>query len=314
MLGMMPAFLVLSNYFLEPKISMDKGSLANSSLVIIQGNLPINVVRSDQDLWPYAKQTYFDNIAHLHFKPDTLLVLPEEGIIPGWVNVEYPEGNLYFRMLSELAAKKKIHIMTGVLAYKTLPADGRATYNAIALIEPSGKPAQFYFKRDLVPFGETVPFFDLHWLTAQLKKVGVDFDPSFQAGGEQPAMTMTAADGQYASVGALSCFELIKPELARHYRQAGTGPMLLVNTSNLGWFHGHEWLAHRRLERLMQQQFLAIGQMRAAENRSFLIIAANTGISAIISPGGDVLARSDRDGQPLPGGATLLMLGDQPKK
>ena len=215
----------------------------------------------------------------------------------------------------KLAAQKKIHIVTGIAADQIQPPGdskehSRNYYNAIALIEPTGKP-QFYFKRDLVPFGETVPWFNQEWLATQLQKVGVDFDPPYQPGpANPPPFTMTTANGQHAALGPLSCFELIKPELAHRYREQTHTPLILVNTSNLGWFHGDAWIAHRRLERLMQKQFLAIGQMRAVENRSFVIIAANTGISAIIDPMGNVLSRSDwpQDTQALPGGATLLEL------
>ena len=92
LLCLMPVLLGLMNYIAELQMPSHRmvHNLSQSPIAIIQGNLPINIVRNDQTLWPYAKATYFDNIARLNFKPDTLLVLPEEGIIPGWVNVDSP--------------------------------------------------------------------------------------------------------------------------------------------------------------------------------------------------------------------------------
>ena len=274
-------------------------------IVIVQGNLPIGVIRSQKESWVAAKEVYLDNIRQLDFKPGTLLVLPEEGAIPGAVNIEAPDENPSFRDLMAVAHEKQIAIITGIIAYKILPTDGREVYNAQALIDPRQEDIQFYFKRELVPFGEMVPFFDKNWLENQLEKFNVGFNPPYLSGSkQQESMKLKWKESHDILIGGLICFELIWPELPKG-TDIGLAPSYLVNTSNLGWFHGNKFG-----EKLMQEQFLAIGRMRAAENNTFVIIAANTGISAVISDTAPrILARSDRDGTPLPGGATLLQVG-----
>jgi apolipoprotein N-acyltransferase len=72
----------------------------------------------------------------------------------------------------------------------------------------------------------------------------------------------------------------------RQYKQQGAD--LLINSSNLGWFHQNP---------LLEAQFLAIGQLRAAETHLPLVISSNTGISAIISNQGELLQQTHPNGQ-----------------
>jgi apolipoprotein N-acyltransferase len=107
----------------------------------------------------------------------------------------------------------------------------------------------------------------------------------FHLGHNSQPLEVVPAEGQPpARLGGLICFELIYPELAARHRERGA--TLLVNSSNLGWFHGN---------RLLWRQFLAIGQIRAAENRMPLVISANTGVSALISSRGRILQQSASD-------------------
>jgi apolipoprotein N-acyltransferase len=56
----------------------------------------------------------------------------------------------------------------------------------------------------------------------------------------------------------------------------------LVNIGNLAWFHNTS----------LNQQILAAAVMRAVENGRYLVLANNTGISAVIDPTGLVTSRS----------------------
>jgi apolipoprotein N-acyltransferase len=58
---------------------------------------------------------------------------------------------------------------------------------------------------------------------------------------------------------------------------------LIVNASNLGWFHDNPQLA---------RQFLAIQQQYAAEFRLPVVLATNSGLSAIVSSNGTILKQS----------------------
>ena len=77
----------------------------------------------------------------------------------------------------------------------------------------------------------------------------------------------------------LICFEVIFPELARNQTKAGAA--LLINLTNDAWFGMTS----------APYQHLSMSVFRAVENRRLLIRAANTGISAFISPCGEILSR-----------------------
>ena len=72
------------------------------------------------------------------------------------------------------------------------------------------------------------------------------------------------------------CFEDLFPELARKFVRQGAG--FLVNITNDAWFGRTS----------SPFQHVALSVMRAVENRRFLVRAANTGISAFITPEGAI--------------------------
>src|ERR1043166_3698540 len=117
----------------------------------------------------------------------------------------------------------------------------------------------FYHKQHLVPFGETIPMIPSSWFESFLSHLGLSYHFVFWPGEHQkPFKFQGPLDGQSKKpfyIGSLVCFELIYPDLVKHYRQQGVD--LIVNSNNLGWFHGNPLLA---------KQFLAIGQVRASEN------------------------------------------------
>jgi len=78
----------------------------------------------------------------------------------------------------------------------------------------------------------------------------------------------------------LMCYEGSLPEAGRAYRQRGAE--MLVNITNDAWFG----------KTSAPYQHLSMTVFRAVENRLFLARAANTGISAIIDPAGNILKQS----------------------
>jgi apolipoprotein N-acyltransferase len=76
------------------------------------------------------------------------------------------------------------------------------------------------------------------------------------------------------------CYEAIFPDEVWDFTRAGA--RLLVNITNDAWF-GRSGAPY---------QHLAMAAMRAVENGSYLVRAANTGISAVIAPTGEILAQT----------------------
>ncbi|MCA9806158.1 MAG: apolipoprotein N-acyltransferase, partial [Cyanobacteria bacterium HKST-UBA02] len=60
------------------------------------------------------------------------------------------------------------------------------------------------------------------------------------------------------------------------------GASLLVNVSNLSWFH----------DASINRQLLAAAVFRAVENGRYLVLSTNTGVSAVITPSGLVTSMS----------------------
>lgn len=251
-------------------------------VALIQGNLPIDVVRSTALSKDAAESAYLAPLEQNVFPAGTLVILPEEGAVPTEVSVSAPLSNHYLWRIHNIANRENISVMTGAITYD---ATTQALYNSMILITPDPKhPVAFYHKRHLVPFGEYTPYMDSTLAEQAMGALGVSYSTPFKTGNEEigPIVLLTSADGkQSVRLGSLVCLELIYPELSDQYWSKRAD--ILINSSNLGWFHGNRWL---------EEQFLAIGQMRAAESHLPLIISANTGVSAIIAADGTVLEKT----------------------
>jgi len=78
----------------------------------------------------------------------------------------------------------------------------------------------------------------------------------------------------------LICYEAILPDLTRQF--VDRGAQFLVNITNDAWF-GRSGAPY---------QHLAMAAMRAVENGVFLVRAANTGVTAVVAPTGEILAET----------------------
>ena len=162
------------------------------------------------------------------------------------------------------------YLLVGSPAYEQLAGNDIHYYNSAFLFSPDGRELGRSDKIHLVPFGEYVPLGPiLKFINKLVVGVG-DFSP----GQIKPLLL----NGH--SLGVLVCYEAIFPELARDYVRKGGS--LLVNLTNDAWF-GRSSAPY---------QLLAMTRFRAIENRIWLARAANTGISALISPSGRVVVAS----------------------
>ncbi len=156
-------------------------------------------------------------------------------------------------------------LLFGSPAYR-FDATGSPEYlNSAYLLGPDGVVAGRYDKRHLVPFGEYLPW---GWITAWAQ----GFLPS--TGQFSPGSKSIPLSWRDFHVGVLICFESIFPALSRETVREGAN--FLAVLTNDAWFgltgapYQHE----------------AMAVFRAVETRRWVIRAANTGISSLISPGG----------------------------
>lgn len=144
-------------------------------------------------------------------------------------------------------------------------------HNSAVLFDGGGEIEGMYHKAHLVPFGEYVPYSKILFFARKLTSpVG-----NFEAGSSSEPLS---AGGR--KLGVLICYEDVFPEIARAETAAGAG--FLVNITNDAWYGRSS----------APFQHLAISVFRAVENRRFLVRAANSGVSAVVMPTGEITVES----------------------
>lgn len=193
-----------------------------------------------------------------------LLVWPETAIPAYYDEVEED----FIKPLRAAYARRGVSLITGI---PVLDRTNWKYYNAVISLSD---PDRYYYKMHLVPFGEYLPL--RHWLERLLAFLPVP-QADFSAGA--PGQPLLTAAGYRFS--ASICYEVAFGEqLIAGARDAAW----LVNVSNDAWF-GDSAAPHQHLE---------MARMRALETGRYLLRATNTGISAIIDPLGNVVARSEQ--------------------
>jgi apolipoprotein N-acyltransferase len=198
--------------------------------------------------------------------PPALVVWPETAI-PRQVRGDHPvaEAAIWAR---KLGAQNLVGILTR-------PEGTAGAANAAQLVAQDGSLAGFYAKRELVPFGEFVPFRGLipRWFVDRWFK-DLDKFGDLSAGAlDQPLM-----DTVFGPTAVTICYEAAFPRWARF--DAARGARLLINLTNDGWYKD-TW---------GPSQHFGMNVFRAVENRIYEIRCGNTGISGVIDPWGVVTA------------------------
>lgn len=153
---------------------------------------------------------------------------------------------------------------------------GPRSRNSAFLVLPGGGLGDRYDKIHLVPGGEYIPLRTiapaaiLEWVAARIRE-SAGFVPDLDAG--EATVVMEVGGVGWAP---LICYETCYPGLVRDAAAAGAD--VLLNLSNYGWYP----------ETAEPEQALQYGIYRAVEVRRPLVVAANTGISGIVSPTGRV--------------------------
>ncbi|MGQ0838990.1 apolipoprotein N-acyltransferase [Actinokineospora sp.] len=149
--------------------------------------------------------------------------------------------------------------------------DGRPR-NTVILWEPGRGPTDEYTKRQLQPFGETMPMREFF----RIFSATVDRANNFAAGDEATVFAMDRA-----RVALVTCYEVAFDDVVRESVLNGSN-LLAVPTNNATFGRSE-----------MTYQQLAMDRVRAVEHGRTVIVAATSGVSAIVLPDGTVTQRTD---------------------
>ena len=142
-------------------------------------------------------------------------------------------------------------------------------FNAALLI--SKEKTSYYTKEKLMPFGEYFPFKKLiHFFNLTNLIPSKEFTKN--------ASTSNIKTEAY-KIGTGICLEAIYQNI---YLNQSKESSILILLSNSAWFFNS----------IAAQELFEISIVRAVENNRYLLHAANTGISAVISNKGEILAKT----------------------
>jgi len=152
----------------------------------------------------------------------------------------------------------------------------RKVYNTIFVVNNSGGVINKYRKKHLVLFGEYVPFEG--FLSKIFRKINL-LD-NLNKNDE-----IEVCKFRNYVLGINICSENFYPYLSRKFVLQGA--TILTNHSNDAWCDGLS----------LPYQHFVFNIFRAIENRKYLIVSANTGISGVISPTGKIIIQTKNQEQ-----------------
>jgi len=216
-------------------------------------------------------------------KETKLILFPETILDPVNLDQLYARSP-YMLELHELFRKApNAYIIAGLGGYHTFstPPDRPSVresegtyyevYNAAVMLQPDTAVVQEYYKSKFVPGAEIFPYKNiLPFLKPLVRKLG----GTYEGFAGQPYPTNFTFDQE--SVAPIICYESIYGGYVAKYVRSGAN--LLAIMTNDGWWDDTPGY----------RQHLAIGRLRAIENRRDIIRSANTGISCFINQRGDV--------------------------
>ncbi len=236
-------------------------STGSITATVMQGNVSSrDKWAGELSLWEHYK-AMAEEIAEQTVTDKTHVILWSETALP------YTLSAADRSELSALAQATGAHHYVGAFLEKQ---EGK--YNALFSIDAEGRfGVTAYRKRRPVPFGEFVPWEPI------VRAVFPTMADLALVGNLEAGTSSAVFREDFGRVGALICFDSIYESLARD--AVRDGAELLMISTNDSWFEGSP--------ALHQHQGQAI--LRAVESGRYVLRAANTGISSVITDKGDVL-------------------------
>lgn len=234
-------------------------------VALIQGNIDPNI-KWDPQFLDYNLEVY-DSLSRIAAEAQPDLIIWPETAAPCYLEKE----PVYMERVENLSKELKADIILGTDDYWVLGPERYVFYNSAFWISPENGLAERYYKIQLVPFAERIPYSGNLRIFEEIELGQANFSPGKE---------YTLFETQVGKFSTLICYEIAFPDLVRRFVKKGAD--FIVNNTNDAWFG--------RTAGPYQHSSLAI--LRAVENRISIARCANTGITMTVDPYGRILDKT----------------------
>ncbi len=247
----------------------------NAVVAAIQGDVP----RTGLDALGQKRAVTRNHVA----ETERLAAEVKAGKVPAPDLVLWPENSSDLDPFKDATAAQLLDTASAAIGRPILVGavlDGPGTghvRNTGLLWGPKGYLGQMYVKRHPVPFAEYLPGRAI--IQKIVTRYAHDQPNDFLAGKTAGLFTIQGPKQTYR-LGDVICFEVAYDGLVRSVVEKGA-QLIVVQTNNASFGRSGE-----------TYQQLAMGRIRAVEHGRTVVVAATSGLSAIISPNGSLLERS----------------------
>jgi len=232
---------------------------------VLQGNVSSHEKWSD-DSYGTIKNSYAELLSDAAGEGAKIVVLPETPIVYNIDGVMRYDIKSYYE---RLARESGCTIVTGAF---TSNEDGISENSVVVITPDEGLSEDKYVKRHLVPFGEYVPMRNfISVIFPPLSNIAM-LESDLASGNEA-----TVLDTGYGRIAPIICFDSIYETLSVDSVRAG-GELLTLSTNDSWFLDSPAVWEHNRH-----------AVLRSVECGRYLVRAANTGVSSIISPTGEIM-------------------------
>ena len=155
--------------------------------------------------------------------------------------------------------------------------NGRDYHNSAVVIRPDGTTTGSYGKQQLVPFAESIPFWDRAVVQDLFRNV-IGLSGTWVPGPNSSPLELPLRDGRSLLIGTPICFEDGFGWVPRE--MVNNGADLLVNLTNNSWSRQDS----------AQTQHYAAARLRTIELRKTLVRGTNSGLSGVVDARGVLIA------------------------
>ena len=264
-------FFYLFGVYYKNQFNEQEKEVYDYKIRIIGSNISLDRFYSNPDPILIIKELI--EISKPAIKEKTIFVWPE-GILPGILQDEFNQFSwLFEKNFSEN------HLLIFGINSKIKSNSSIDFYNSFSVYDNKLNLIDFYYKINLVPFGEFLPFENV------LKKIGLkSLTNNYQSFTKGNIREFVNIDKKNFSIKILPliCYEII------YSGKLFDNPNfdLIVNISEDGWFG----------KSIGPKQHFAHSIFRAIESGKYLVRSANNGIASIINPLG-IIEQSVNFGQ-----------------